>query len=413
MKWFRINKKKRMADWEESLRKNYGDKYPDFEFIVYDNPGEVHPYCPFGFDVVKKDKKIEINLYENFEPFDSMARTTLYEEIENEIKRESAVAFVSYWISPDRREFEIPSEMTHYEWVFENLPLLSKYGIERKDLEDKDEEGIKKVLFDKGFIRIVMEYNEMSIEARSISDIKSYAEDFIYAHLPIKEIYIDTMDGRSFFISGEKFKEEGWEAIEKLGNFLQFKRRAFYPSHPKKKVIPKNIWCPGYTEHEIWSYYHLIKSKMLSHLIGRYLLFILSGEKPGKVIIRRHDLKTGRFWLIKDEKDFDRLNNGRLLTIFQHSEYPDTPKKTDEIRIDIDPNDAVPWKERNRICLEILKVIKKLPFFEDFIINYSGRAGFHIRAKTKDRITEKNFKEEIKRLKGEIKFPKEVPSLPK
>ena len=163
-------------------------------------------------------------------------------------------------------------------------------------------------------------------------------------------------------------------------------REAGYPSHPDKIIIDKNNVI--LSEDAIWNYYNDNKSKIIPFIKGRILALRLATDKNKETFVR-HEPKDGEI-IINSEEDYDRWNNGRVLSF-----GIEMKKKDDIVFIDLDPKENFPFNETKRIAEEIYNILNGTKLFKDIIAQYSGSDGFHLIAHFKDDVTEDKLKQSI------------------
>jgi len=181
--------------------------------------------------------------------------------------------------------------------------------------------------------------------------------------------------------------------------------KAFYPDHPDKRVIKKNdFYKNDLSEKDIWNYLDKVKNLIIPEIKGRYLLLRLLTE-DGRDVVIRHDRKTGKFYKIDNVKEYDKLNNGRVVAF-----YPEAKSSDNIVRVDLDPNKHFKFDEVKDVTLKIIDILERNKFIKKVKVKFSGNRGFHIVAEFKDNVSTKDLREEIEQFKKEINI-KEVPSL--
>lgn len=194
--------------------------------------------------------------------------------------------------------------------------------------------------------------------------------------------------------------------LKKLNFYLESSKKedSNYPEHPETILLKNEYYPKGLKEKDVWNYYDKMKLKILPYLKGRKILLRMIVGK-GKDLVVRHDPKTNKFITISDEKEFDRWNNGRVVSF-----YTEMKAKDNFVRVDLDANEKFPFSRVKDVATEIYNLLKKNKFIKNVGIKYSGRVGFHIVAEFLDKVSTGDLRKEIDELKKEIDITK-VPSL--
>jgi tRNA nucleotidyltransferase/poly(A) polymerase len=148
---------------------------------------------------------------------------------------------------------------------------------------------------------------------------------------------------------------------------------AGYPKHPDTVIIPPNEWYPqGLTEQTIWSYYDTNKARLVKEIAGAPVT-IVTATPRGPVI--RRNTGGGQSIHIDTVEQFDQLNNGRNIEF--HSA---AGKTTDQVWVDIDPMELVPWSKTIDIAIAVQNALLAFKTW-GISISFSGGRGLHVRAR--------------------------------
>jgi len=161
---------------------------------------------------------------------------------------------------------------------------------------------------------------------------------------------------------------------------------AGYPSHPDKIVIDNEQTT--LSEDSVWQWYNKMKDKILPYLKDRVLALRLATDTNKETFIR-HEPKGGDI-KINTEEDYDRWNNGRMLSFGIEMKDRDN-----FLIIDLDPKSSFSFDRTKEIAAEIYKILDGTKVFKNIDLQYSGADGFHIFGYFKEEITDSQLKELI------------------
>lgn len=151
-------------------------------------------------------------------------------------------------------------------------------------------------------------------------------------------------------------------SARKLLNIIEY-----LPPHPDKVVLKNENYPSGLKESDLYNYYIKNKSKILSQVGNRELMFFLQIDK-NEIVVRRKDA-SGKF-LKLNSNNYEDLITGRTLSI--HS----TMKDTEEFGIvDIDTDN---FQKAKKATAEVYDYLDRLEKFPSIKIRYTGKQSFHL-----------------------------------
>lgn len=145
------------------------------------------------------------------------------------------------------------------------------------------------------------------------------------------------------------------------------KLQEYLPPHPDKIILKNQQYPSGLKESDIYNYYIKNKSKILSQVRNRELMFFLQVDK-NDIVVRRKD-SSGKF-LKLNNKNYEDLITGRTLSI--HSTMTDTE---DFGIVDIDSDNFQKAKKATAEVYDYFDSLKKFPLIK---IRYTGKESFHL-----------------------------------
>ena len=144
--------------------------------------------------------------------------------------------------------------------------------------------------------------------------------------------------------------------------------------HPNTILINADnyIYSKNITEGVVWQYFDDMKKKIVPYLKGSDLFVVLKVGKREIFLRKPFDKKT-EFIRVNNEKDFDKLNIGRMVEV-----YITSTRKIDYFVLDLDPGKDLIWGDIKRGTLQLHDFLKDTKELKDVKIFYTGNKSFHI-----------------------------------